>query len=77
MINKSSSVANIVFYIGLLILGIFTTVSLTLIFDPSQDTTSIILIFFFGIVPAAAGVILTYLGLYMRDKNRRRKFRTR
>ncbi len=77
MLNKSPFIANIVFCIGLIILGIFTTVSLTLIFDPSQDTTSIILIFVFGIVPATAGVIITYLGLYMRDKNRRRRYRTR
>lgn len=75
MINKSPYIANFIFYFGIVTAALFASISLTYLFNAPIENPANFAIIVFGIIPALMGGALTYMGSYMRQKNRRRQHR--
>lgn len=77
MINKSSTIAKFVFYLGIVMTSLFGSASLTyLVLTPEYTTTELIVVLF-GFVPALAGLLIAYMGAHMSNKNKRLRGRRR
>lgn len=77
MINKSSSMAKFVFYLGITMASLFGSGSLTYIILIPEYTATEVIIVVFGIIPALAGFLVAYMGAYMAHKNKKLRGRRR
>ncbi|MCP5380807.1 MAG: hypothetical protein H6912_00425 [Kordiimonadaceae bacterium] len=75
MLNKSPQIANFIFYLGITIFVLFTVISISYFTSPSMQSVTSIFITLLAVIPALIGLIVAYMGYYMRHKNRKRKFR--
>ncbi|MEZ5756737.1 MAG: hypothetical protein R3D86_00795 [Emcibacteraceae bacterium] len=73
MLNKSPQIANFIFYLGITIFMVFTGISISYFTAPTMQSSTSIFITLLAVVPALIGVIIAYMGYYMRHKNRKRK----